>query len=525
MSFRNQRWDLDTRILEIAPGIYLTIRALLEGVHIWGGIGSGKTSGSGKAIMEAVLRAGFGGVVCIAKHEEIERWIDCARKNGRGNSIIVFDASRGFNFLAYELARQGTQGLGNVVECLMHVLEAADHATGLTGQSPDPFWTQATRQWLNHALPVLYSAHGPGAVTVSRILDFITSAGTRPELYVDPEWTRTHYAGQTLRRLVENPALALPADVRDAMIEFWIRQYPAIPQKTQGNISISLTTKLDRFKHGRMMQCFCDKIDIVPEMAFGGAIILLAMPALTWNQDGIIGQQLFKYMFQRAVESRNAMGASQSERPLFLYADESQYFANSYDDSFLSTCRASRTAVIYLSQTISAYHAKFGKDQADAADGLVGKFGTQVFHLNACSKTNKYASELIGRAIHMRGNRSRSVGVNRSRGMNEGTNSSYGRSSGSGSSFGPGGGGWNNNSGSNSSTGANWGNNVGSGQNENTSLGSSEQMDFILEPRVFASELQSGGPRNGNIVSAVWFKAGASFAPSGANYLITKFRQ
>jgi len=25
-----------------------------------------------------------------------------------------------------------------------------------------------------------------------------------------------------------------------------------------------------------------------------------AMPALTWNEDGIIGQQLFKYIWQRS---------------------------------------------------------------------------------------------------------------------------------------------------------------------------------------------------------------------------------
>jgi hypothetical protein len=326
--------------------------------------------------------------------------------------------------------------------------------------------------------------------------------------------------------MVDNPAVPMHEAERNGVLEYWFRQYTAIPEKTRGNIVISLSTKLDRFKHGRMKQCFCGRTDIVPEMTFHGAIIIMAMPALTWNDDGIIGQQLFKFMWQRAVESRNGLHPKHRERPVFLWADEAQYFVNVKDEEFLSTCRASRACVVFLTQTLPTYYARLGKDKTDAADGLVGKFATQVFHLNACNRTNTFASQLIGRSIHMRANQSRSVGTNRSRGMNTGTSSSYGRSSGSGSSFGAGGASSNSNSGSNSSSGDSDGNNVGSGRNENASIGASEQMDAILEPRVFASALRSGGPRNRHIVSAVWFKAGGTFHESGGgNFLLTKFRQ
>ena len=51
-------------------------------------------------------------------------------------------------------------------------------------------------------------------------------------------------------------------------------------------------------------------------------------------------------------------------------------------------------------------------------------------------------------------------------------------------------------------------------------------MDYLVEPRFFASGLRSGGPANGNRVTAVWFKAGTQFRASGGeNVLLTTFRQ
>jgi hypothetical protein len=512
--------DLDTPLLEIGPNTRICARQFFEGIHIWGGIGSGKTSGSGKAVATALLRAGFGGITCVAKFEEVERWRDLAKKNGRSNSVIIFDENHGYNFIQHELARQGTRGLANVVECLIRLLEMAANATGTAGRDSEAFWLESIRELLNHIIPLLYSAYG--TVTVSSILDFVTTAATKPELYTDSDWVNAHYAGRTMSRVVKSPVVPLPPDIRDAMLAYWIREYTAIPEKTRGNMVISLSSKLDRFRHGRLASCFCGKTDIVPEMTFHGAIIILAMPALTWNDDGIIGQQLFKYMWQRTVEARNGLEPSQRERGVYCYADESQYFANTYDDSFLSTCRGSRAAVIYLSQTLPAYYAKFGKDKSDAADGLVGKFATQIFHNNACPKTNQYASSLVGRGIHHRATQNKSEGWNSSRGKSSGANTGSGSSS--GSSYGNASIG--HNTGSNTSRGSNWGDNIGEGRNEGTSYGTSETMDNLVEPRFFATGLKTGGPAHGGLVTALWFSAGRRFAAAhGDNAMVVTFRQ
>jgi hypothetical protein len=522
-SWNRDRWSLDRPLLQLRQGVFFRMVDAVTHVSCLGTTGGGKSSGLGHILATAYLRADMGFVICTAKPEDIPLWTGYARASGRANSLIVFDETQGINFIDYLLARFGASGIANVIECLMRVLAAADAATGNMGAPPEAFWEHATRKLLNYALPLIYAAHG--TVSVASLVAFLVSAATDGKQYLEPGWAQASYAAQTLRKAVDRPAMPLPTGELDALLAYWFREYPAIPERTRGNVVVSVTTKLDRFLHGRMKTLFCGKTTIVPEMAFHGAIILLAFPVLTWGDDGVICQLLIKYLFQGAVEGRNALPPAHRTRPVCLWMDEAHYFLAASDDGFMSTSRASRCCVVALSQSLPSYYARLGKDKVDAVDGLLGKFNTHVFCLNSCPRTNQWAASLIGRGIQQRANRSRSVGTNRSRGMNTGTSSSYGRSSGSGSSFGAGGASSSSNSGTNSSSGDSDGNNVGSGSNENTSVGASEQMDFIVEPRVFASELQSGGPQNNNIVSAIWFKAGGNFGPGRANHLLVKFRQ
>jgi hypothetical protein len=362
-------------------------------------------------------------------------------------------------------------------------------------------------------------------VTVSDIIDFVVSAATKPEQYTEPAFIETHFAAQVMRKAVDNPAVRIPVAELTILLEYWFRQYTAIPEKTRGNIVISLSTKLDRFKHGRLKSMFCEKTTVVPEMCFHGAIIVLNMPVLTWNEDGIIGQQLFKFMWQRAVESRNALDPRQRERFLFEWCDEAHYFINLADDSFLATCRASRACVVCISQNLPSYYSRMGEKNRDAVDGFIGKFSTHLFFQNVCSRTNKFASDLIGRDLVLRATQGRSTGRNTSRGMNEGSSVNRGTSSGHGSSYGQGYSS-NSNSGTNSGSGENYGVNIGTGTNESDSYSEAETMDNILEPNFFTANLKTGGPANGNLVSAVWFQAGARFAAAnGRNWLIATFRQ
>jgi TraM recognition site of TraD and TraG len=500
-------WDLDAPLLRLSrQGDVTTIRQSFEHYHVFAMTGGGKTSAM-KTLSAAMLRAGYGFLVLTTKPPDTEDWIEHCNAHGRGRDVVVFDESQGYNFIDHELYRQGAAGLGNVTECIMQIVEAADEVAGSSvGRASDEFWKQGVRRYINYSVPLLFAAWGK--VTVESILTFVTSAATEPQgrQYTDPAFKATSFAARTLERAVNSPAVPRPGDELRKLLEFWFLEYTSTPDKTRGNLIASLTAKLDRFTHGRMKRGFCDRTTIVPEMCLAGGVIIMAMPLLTWNEDGLIGQILFKYMWQRTVEARNALAPELRERPLCLWMDEAQNFMHR-DEHFLSTSRSSRTSVVAMSQSLPTYYSRRGADKTAEVDAFVGKCNTQIFMLNSCPRTNKWASELIGRGIQHRATRGQSVGTNRSRGMNEGANANTGTSSSHGSSSG----GANSNSGTSSGAGENFGTNIGTGENEGRSWSTAETMDNLIEPNYFATGLRSGGPANRGLVDAIWFRAGGNY--------------
>ena len=516
--------NLDTPLLQLSGQDNFTLRDACAGVHVFGGIGSGKTSGSGKMLAGAYLRAGFGGLVTAVKPEEVELWQRHAAEHGREKSLVLFDENEGFNFLAYEMARQGADGIGTVTECLMRILEAAKKASPTASQrGGEAFWEDAMRQVLRYAIPPLYAAGG--SLSIADLIRLINTAPTSGKDVTNPDWQKNSFMYAVMDAAMRRPKVPLARQALADVINFWAESYPAIPEKTRGNIVITVTTVLDRFKHGRLNRAFCGRTSLVPELTFHGAIILLAMPTTTWNEDGIIAQQLFKYMWQRAVLSRNSLAQEHRERPVFIWSDESQETVHSFDGEFIGMARASKCCPVYLTQSLPTYYAKMGGDNPrDAAHALVGKFMTHIYHSNACPETNEYASRMIGKVVTRRGNFSAGSSQSINEGMsagnseNTGSSSSYGSSMGQGYSM-------NSNSGSNSGSGNNWGNNRGRGSSENVSRGFSESMEYVIEPGEFARILKTGGRANGNIVTGIWFQGGRVFGAGGGNMMLRRFAQ
>lgn len=516
---------LDRPLLKLTSHDRFTLRDAVQGVCVTGGIGSGKTSGSGKALAGAYLRAGMGGLVLCAKPEEAELWRRYCAAHGRSGSLIEFDGSLpGFNFIAYELARQGSDGLNSVVECLMRILEMARAAGPAPGRASEAFWEDTTRQILRNTIPVLFAA--TGTVRLSDVLHFVRSAPQAPEQMSATDWQRESF----FFRCFLNGADRLDDATGERTVAYWQQDHARLDVKTRGNIAISLTTALDRFNHGWLQRSFCAETTIVPELTFHGAIILLNMPALTRNEDGIIAQQLFKYMWQRAVLARNALAPAQQARPVFLWADEAQYFLNSYDAEFLSTCRGSLACTVFLSQSLPTYYAKMGGDHPrERVHHLLGNFATKIWHSNACFETNRWAADTLGQILKQRANFSEGEGTSANYGMTLGDGSNWGTQGSSGGSVG-----WSRGSASygstwsrGSSTGEsdNRGRSRGQASSNNVSHGYSEQMGYILEPGEFGRMLKTGGPAHGNRVSAIWYQAGRRFERSEGNALLTEFVQ
>ena len=504
--------DLDTPLLKLSGKDVLCIREVVTGILVTGGIGSGKTSAH-MELASALLRCGAGFLINTAKFEDIAMWRALVRANGREADLIEFDETQGYNFINAALARHGVDGMSVVIETILAVLDAANRATGNYGSDRDPFWAAANRQLLSVIVPANFSAWGK--VTMDDIMRFAMSAAIKSEQYMDPAWAADSYAAQTLERMAKRPVVTLDPHTRQSVLEYFFTAFPRIPEKTRGSVLINLSAALDRFKTGRMQRMFCDATSVLPEMTLSGKIILMCIPVLTHREDGIVGQILFKNAWQACVEGRRSLGKAFQERLVVNWADEAQYFfTGERDDMFLSTARSARCCVVNLTQSIPTMYSRAGKDRSDSVDGYIGKFLNVVCHLNNCNRTNRWVSEQIGRGVHWR----------KSRGENRGTTINDGMTAGSNAGESNQGGGWFGNR--STSDGQTWGTNRGRGSSVGTNTGESEHMDYIFEPNFFSTALKSGGPKNGNLVTAVWVRAGANFKTSnGASYVVCTFKQ
>lgn len=517
--------DLDAPLLQLSDSDRFTLRDACQGISITGSVGSGKTSGSGAALAGAYLRAGMGGLVLCAKPEEASLWRQYLAQHGRADSLIEFSPGKhGFNFLSYEVSRQGGDGINAVVECLMRVLEAARSASPSPGKGGDAFWEDTTRQILRNTVPALFAAYG--RVTIPDIIDFVRSAPRAPEEMQDAHWQANSFFCATFMAAEGRIA----DDTGRKTVSYWRYEYASFDPKLRSNVTISLTTTLDRFNHGWLQHALCGDTTLVPELCFHGAVILLNMPALTYNEDGIIAQQVIKYMWQRAVLARNGLDPAHRDRPVFLWADEAQYFVNSYDAEFLSTCRGSKACTVFLSQSLPTYYAKIvGDNPQYRVHHLLGNFATKVFHSQGCAETNEWAARSLGRTKQRRASYNEGSGGGSNWGLNDGMSVNSGNSWGGGNSSST------SSQGSSYGSSSHYGGSSGDGENRggsrgystsySTSQGYSEQMDYVIEPGEFARFLKTGGPANRNIVSAVWFQAGRQFAASGMNSLLASFRQ
>jgi hypothetical protein len=111
---KNVRDHLDSVLLWWSKRDAFTLRDLLNGgVAIFGRTGSGKTSSSGRALANAIVRhPGSGGLILAAKPEDRQMWEGIFRSAGRSDDLLVFSPEHPlrFNFLDFENLTGGGPG-------------------------------------------------------------------------------------------------------------------------------------------------------------------------------------------------------------------------------------------------------------------------------------------------------------------------------------------------------------------------------------------------------------------------------
>jgi len=403
-----------------------TVRHAVEGTQIFGGIGSGKTSGSGRMIAIRFLNAGFGGLVLTVKSEEKEMWEEYCAITNRTDDLIVIEpgGNHRFNFLEYESQNaDGSEALTeNIVDVLKTVIRASEAAD--QGKSDDSFWETALDMLIFNVIDLCKMANG--RVTLQELYDIVLSlpkvkdtaslkdmdktkaffkAFTKAhskaidaindrEAYL----TRVH-GSATHIMLTEEEMLELPeARLFKFLDLFFLETFKNLSEKTRSIIEFTFSGFLFRLLREPVFSLFCKGTStITPEDSIKGKIILVNLPVKKFNKVGRDCQILFKYIWQRAMEKRKV---AENSRPVFLWSDEAQNFLHEHDANYQATARSSKIATVYISQNLPNYHARMGGAKSEyLVQGFLGTLGTKIFHANADIETNKYASELIGETM------------------------------------------------------------------------------------------------------------------------------
>lgn len=392
-------WSLDTPLLHFSGRDQDTwrIRDACEGTQIFGATGSGKTSGSGRALARAFLENGFGGLVLCAKNDEPDLWLQYARQAGRESDIIRLSREQ-FNFLAYEANRPG-EGAGqteNLVTLFMQVAEIAGQRQGQA--TSDLYWERAVKQLLRNAVDLL--AIASGTVTLPELFEIIRSAPQDADEAKSEAWQSESacfdYIQRAAQRARENPDMEPECELA---AKYWLEEFPRMDNRPRSSIVSLFTTLADSFLRGKLRKLFSGETTVIPEHTTLGRIILVDLPVKEWSELGQYAAVLMKFMTQKALERR----PSSDTRPVFIWADEAHYFTTGYDQIFQTTARSARACTVYLTQNYSNYLSALGGEAArPKVDSLLGNLQTKIFHQNGDEVTNRWAAQAIGRRLQYR---------------------------------------------------------------------------------------------------------------------------
>lgn len=422
MAKKKYSFDLDTPIVKLcdADGFTdFTVRHSVEGLQIFGGIGSGKTSSSGRLFALKYLANGYAGLVLTAKADEVETWKEYCKLTGRSKDLMIVEpgGKHNFNVLEYLSTRKkgGKSITENIVQVLKTVIDASEDKND-AGKADDGFWTKALDMLLFCAVDLCQLAYGK--VTVQHLYDIVLSAprtGKETTSYfkktfevaysnvrqkVDAFLVQCRTEGRVLPQDQDEYNRVICAAIPDAALmqlvdQFFSETYKDLSDKTRSIVEFSFLSFLFRLLKEPVHSLFCRGAStFTPEDCLKGKIILLNIPVKQYHKIGRDCQIMVKYIWQKAMEERNV---NKNPRPLFLWADEGQLFIHEYDAEYQATARSSRIATVYLTQNLPNYFAGMGGQKAVfRIKSFLGTLGTKIFHANADTDTNRWASELIG---------------------------------------------------------------------------------------------------------------------------------
>ncbi len=502
---QKDNWDMNMPLLWFSQKDAWTLNDATKGLQIWGQTGSGKSSASGKAIAKAFLKAQCGGLVLCGKVGEAEQWLQYAHETGRENSIIHVkeEGDFRFDFLDYEMTREGGGDPENILDLFIKVIELAQKSDMSGGENA--YFYDECKALLRTVIFICTEAFG--RVSLVDVYNIISSAPTSIEEAQSEEWQQSSECFAALQQCNQNEKEKqqqlgehYPGNHElDMSARYLLRSFPRYGDRLRSSITSIFTSAADPWLRGKLRQLFCRKRDEInpltgetgfyldPDHCKDGAIYLFDYPVKS-GLTGRLSQSLYKLVWQQHFERRNL--EKDGGRPVFLFVDEAQLFLDPQDQAFAQTARSSRVLTVLLSQNQSNYHEALGRGNGERGKqltkSLLGNLATTILHAND-EDMAEYGSKKFGTQWQFR--------PSMTKGESAGTSMSHGEQG-----------------------------NAGSNDGTSSSLTYNEQERRVIEPREFGL-LRTGGEENNYVVDALVHQAGRVWNATSSNYLFVEFDQ
>jgi len=374
-------WNLDETLVSLEAldeCIPISIGQTCEGMMVFGTSGSGKTSGAHDTFVEAMMQAGYGIFGICVKPDEGERLRALAKRAGREEDVVVMELGGGRKFNFLDSLREG--GSDAITAAFKQINQA------LMGQVKETEWTQASSQHLSNLVKLFLLAGKKLEVAELRLVqdDF-----------------KTH---QALLKLAKSRVIAnTPEEHSLKMVaSYFCTEWKTMGEKTRASVIMSLSPTLNPFCDGPMRETFCTESNFHPKELRHGKILILDIPCV--GERGVYGVAaavIMKYMVQRMVESYFANGkkaADDSTRPVCILADECQYVTTTKDADFVTTSRALRGGLFYLTQDINNFYRRGGETiKAETGTLLSNLHGVRLMHQNEDQETFNWFMGILGK--------------------------------------------------------------------------------------------------------------------------------
>lgn len=483
-SFDN-RWPLDLPLWSWNASEHVRLADVLTGIHCVGTTGSGKSSSLVETVSKAFLHHGFGGIYFAVKPDDPATYLRHAKECGREQDVVLFGPSHAtsINFLGDALGAHGAGLVSNVTTILGIVsrLAAGSGASSAgSGREDGTFWQmQETRLTTNCAQLLLLSGQ---AITTLALERLVLELPTSPEQVADPAWRQRSFLFRCLQLADKSEVSDDTREQVARLADFFLVEMPSLSSKLRSTIATSVGATLDQFNQPLVRRMLSsDAPTFRLEQLQEGKVLVCDMATMTWGPAARVIQLVLKYCVQQ-VQCRRDVSAN--PRPVAMIADEFQQLVDLDNDShFACIARSTRTACVYVTQSLSNYLAMGSGPQTEAqVHGLLGNQQIQVFNQSTDTKSIEYAQALFGkrRQVLMQG------GIQQS-------NADWVSSA------------------------------VGLAANGTSNAGFSEHMDYELHAGDF-QRLARGGPPDW-IVEAVVYQGGKHFGSTGRPWLPVQFRQ